>query len=112
MPLYVYRDKCKNFKKKDFNHKECDQIGFLMVGLGFREIRKNNIEEMVFRYTFLQKVAYARADEEHTSTDARKIFSRYIGLQINNQELTRHKFMINCARALERDVEYNIRKAA
>lgn len=112
MPLYVYRDKCKNYKQEGFNHEECDQIGFLMVGLGIREIKKNNIEEMVFRYCFLQKVAYYRSDTEHNATDARKLFKQYIGLQINGDDQTRNKFMSNCSRALERDVEYNIRKAA
>ena len=108
MPLYVYRDKCKNFNKKDFDHKECDHMGFLLVGLGVKEIKKSNIKELVFRYTFLNKVAYHRVDAQQTAADATKLFKKYIGLQINGDNLTRHKFMMNCARVLERDVEYNI----
>lgn len=112
MALYVNSLNCTNFNKEDFNMKEADQIGFLMFGLGMGEIRKNNLEEMVFRFTFLQKVAYHRADEAATAINAREIFSKYIGLTINNNEITRHKFMLNCARALERDVLYAMREEA
>jgi len=110
MPLYVSSLKCKNFEKEGFDMREADQIGFLMVGLGMREIKKNNIEEMVFRYVFLQKMALYRADKEHTASDARKIFTKYEGLQINNKQITRHRFMVNCARALERDILSDVRK--
>ena len=88
MALYVYRDKCKNFNQKDFNHEECDKMGFLMIGLGVKEIKKSNIKEMVFRYIYLQKVAYNRADTEQTPAEATKLFNQYIGLQINGVDLT------------------------
>ena len=112
MALYVNSLNCKNFNEKDFNIGEADQIGFLMVGLGMGEVRKNNIEEMVFRFTFLQKVAYYCADKFKTANDVRQIFSKYIGLKINNNQITRAQFMVNCARALERDVLYAMREEA
>ena len=31
MALLVYRDKCENFNAKDFNHNECDRIGFVLM---------------------------------------------------------------------------------
>ena len=104
MPLYVYRDKCKNFKNKDFDHEECDNVGLTMMGMGIRKITKKNIDELVFRFTFVQKVAYTRSSKLYSINDMRDAFTKYLGLEINCTELTRRKFMVNCAEGLERDI--------
>ena len=109
MPLYVYRDKCENFKNKDFDHQECDDVGLTMSGLGIQKITEDNIDELVFRFTFVQKIAYTRSSKLYSYNDMRDAFTKYLGLEVNCTELTRHKFMVNCARGLERDISWEMR---
>ena len=108
MAYYVYWSKCENFNQKDFNHKEAENVGLLLMGLGIKEIKKSYIKEIVFRYIYLQKVAYHRPDTFNTPAAATKLFNQYIGLDTNGVNITRNKFISNMARALERDVEYNM----
>lgn len=108
MSYYVYLNKCENFNQKDFNHKEAEDVGLLLLGLGIKDIKKNYIKELVFRCIFLQKVAYNRADTVHTPAQVTKLFNKYIGLETNGVNITRTKFITNMARGLERDVEYNM----
>jgi len=74
------------------------------MGMGIRKITKKNIDELVFRFTFVQKVAYTRSSKLYSINDMRDAFTKYLGLEINCTELTRRKFMVNCAEGLERDI--------
>ena len=109
MPLYVYRDKCKNFKNKDFDHQECDDVGLTMMGLGINKISDETIEEMVFRFMFVQKIAYTRSSNLYSFNDMRNIFTKYLGLETNCTELTRHKFIVNRAKGLESDIVWEMK---
>jgi hypothetical protein len=31
MALLVYRDRCENFNSENFNHNECDSMGFVLM---------------------------------------------------------------------------------
>lgn len=110
MALCVYRDKCKNFKNKDFDRNECDEIGFTMMGLGINKISDKTIEEMVFRFMFIQKTGYNRISDSYSPARLRTLYKKYIGLEINyGKPLTRYQFMVGRAKGLEKDILWNIK---
>ena len=114
MPFYVYRDKCKNFNQKDFNVDECDTIGFKLLSLKQREITEQNLEELVFRFMFLQKLMGStfKYDKILNAQETRDMFRRYMGLQTNAEKETRNSFIRSWTRVFAEDIAYDIRKEA
>ena len=109
MALLVYRDRCENFNSKDFNHNECDSVGFVLMATHVSTINNLTIDELTFRIMFIEKVSYPLfvGCEKLTPTQIRDLLNKYKGLTINCSELSRAKFIRIVVKGVERDIEYS-----
>ena len=109
MALLVYRDRCENFNSKDFNHNECDSMGFVLMATHISTINNSTIDELVFRIMFIEKVSYPlfAGCEKLTAKQIRDLLNKYKGLTINCSDLSRAKFVRIVIKNVERDVEYS-----
>ena len=105
-------DECESIERK-----EADAVGFALLGIGISKITKDNIDEILFRVRFSEKVyghaliTFGTADELVSTDKLRRAFQHHVGLEINyGKELSRHKFVLNLARGIECDVSYALRK--
>ena len=109
MALLVYIDKCESFNSKDFNHNECDSVGFVLMATHISTINNSTIDELIFRIMFIEKVSYPlfAGCEKLTPTQIRDLLNKYKGLTINCSNLSRAKFIRIQVKSVERDVEYS-----
>jgi hypothetical protein len=109
MALLVYRDRCENFNSKDFNHNECDSMGFVLMATHISTINNSTIDELVFRIMFIEKVSYPlfAGCEKFTAKKIRDLLNKYKGLTINCSDLSRAKFVRIVIKNVERDIEYS-----
>ena len=108
--------------------KQADQLGWFMMGAGIMEITPKNIPELLFRLKFMDKCHNGRPlfynpeifeKEGATVCDYKQVvqmFIEHIGLKIEvtNRGIdipkTRHQFMVQKARGMERDIESDMRE--
>jgi len=111
MALLVYRDKCENFNAKDFNHNECDRIGFVLMATHINTINNSTIDELLFRIMFIEKVSFPLFAncKPLAVKETRDLLNKYKGLTINCSELSRAKFIRIVVKSVERDVAYSIK---
>ena len=110
MALHVYRDRCENFNSKDFNHNECDSMGFVLMMTHVSTINNSTIDELMFRIMFIEKVSCYPifvGCEKLTPTQIKDLLNKYKGLTINCSNLSRAKFIRIQVKSVERDVEYS-----
>ena len=96
---------------KDDERKQADTLGWLMMSIGVNEITEKTIDEMIFRTRFLDFV-WGKSYFRHDPSDAalRQLFKNHLGLRIviTNRGLvnqkTRHRFMVNQLRNIERNI--------
>ena len=92
--------------------KQADTLGWLMMSIGVYEITEKTMEEMLFRTKFLDFCWGGRSYfvGDPSNTDLRQLFKNHIGLRIviTNRGLvnvkTRHKFMVNQLKNIERGI--------
>ena len=90
---------------------QADTLGWLMMSIGVNEITEKTIDEMIFRTRFLDFV-WGKSYFRHDPSDAalRQLFKNHLGLRIviTNRGLvnqkTRHRFMVNQLRNIERNI--------
>ena len=112
MALLVYRDKCESFNSKDFNHNECDSMGFVLMMTHISTINNSTIDELMFRIMFIEKVSCYPifvGCEKLTPTQIKDLLNKYKGLTINCADLSRAKFIRIVIKGVERDIEYSIK---
>jgi hypothetical protein len=109
MALLVYRDRCENFNSENFNHNECDSMGFVLMATHISTINNSTIDELVFRIMFIEKVSYPlfAGCEKLTAKQIRDLLNKYKGLTINCSDLSRAKFVRIVIKNVERDIEYS-----
>ena len=111
MALLVYRDRCENFNSENFNHNECDSMGFVLMMTHISTINNSTIDELMFRIMFIEKVScypiFVGCEKPTTSTQIRDLLNKYKGLTINCSDLSRAKFIRIVIKGVERDVEYS-----
>ena len=91
--------------------KQADTLGWLMMAIGVNEITEKTVEEIIFRTRFLDFV-WGKAYFRHDPSDAalRQLFKNHLGLKIviTNRGIvnvkTRHKFMVNQLKNIERGI--------
>ena len=96
---------------KDDERKQADTLGWLMMSIGVNEITEKTIDEMIFRTRFLDFV-WGKSYFIQDPSDAalRQLFKNHLGLRIviTNRGLvnqkTRHRFMVNQLRNIERNI--------
>ena len=118
--LIVHYEKLKQFDpikkawegEKPFEVKEqADTLGWLMMSIGVYEITEKTIDEIIYRTKFLDFV-WGKSYFRHDPSDAalRQLFKNHLGLRIviTNRGLvnqkTRHRFMVNQLRNIERNI--------
>ena len=103
----------KSFIKGDEAKQQANNLGWLLMYVNMNEITEDNIEEILFRMRFADKVHDSsfikRGDEEVSLSELRKSLVEHIGLTTNyGPESTRHKFIVNVAKNLASDVAYKL----
>ena len=96
---------------KDDERKQADTLGWLMMSIGVNEITEKTIDEIIFRTRFLDFV-WGKPYFIQDPSDAalRQLFKNHLGLRIviTNRGLvnqkTRHRFMVNQLRNIERNI--------
>ena len=96
---------------KDDERKQADTLGWLMMAIGVNEITEKTVEEIIFRTRFLDFVwGKAYFDQDPSDAALRQLFKNHLGLRIviTNRGLvnvkTRHKFMVNQLKNIERGI--------
>ena len=91
--------------------KQADTLGWLMMAIGVNEITEKTVEEIIFRTRFLDFVwGKAYFDQDPSDSALRQLFKNHLGLRIviTNRGLvnvkTRHKFMVNQLKNIERGI--------
>ena len=91
--------------------KQADTLGWLMMAIGINEITEKTVEEIIFRTRFLDFVwGKAYFNQDPSDSALRQLFKNHLGLRIviTNRGLvnvkTRHKFMVNQLKNIERDI--------
>ena len=109
MALLVYRDKCETFNSKDFDHNECDSIGFVLMATHINTINNSSMDELIFRIMFIEKVSAPLfvGCKPLALKETRDLLNKYKGLTINGSELSRAKFIRLVIKGVERDVAYS-----
>ena len=112
MALLVYRDRCENFNSENFNHNECDSMGFVLMMTHISTINNSTIDELMFRIMFIEKVSCYPifvGCEKLTPTQIKDLLNKYKGLTINGSELSRAKFIRGVIKNVERNLAYSIK---
>ena len=99
----------KSFIKGDEAKQQANNLGWLLMYVNMNEITEDNIEEILFRMRFADKVHGSsfikRGDEEISLSELKKSLVEHIGLTTNyGPESTRHKFMVNQLHNIERNI--------
>ena len=119
--LEVHYNTMKNYKEENFKLKEdglkpmarqqADTLGWLMMAIGVNEITEKTVEEIIFRTRFLDFVwGKAYFNQDPSDSALRQLFKNHLGLKIviTNRGLvnvkTRHKFMVNQLKNIERGI--------
>ena len=114
MALLIYRDKCLKYSedKTKFNHDECDEMGFKLVALKQSTITEKNLNELVFRFLFLQKLNGWKgfSTYEMDAKNVRLLFKQYMGLTVNCSDETRGAFIRSWVKVVSQDIQYDMRK--
>ena len=91
--------------------KQADTLGWLMMAIGINEITEKTVEEIIFRTRFLDFVwGKAYFNQDPSDSALRQLFKNHLGLRIviTNRGLvnvkTRHKFMVNQLKNIERGI--------
>jgi hypothetical protein len=91
--------------------KQADTLGWLMMAIGVNEITEKTVEEIIFRTRFLDFVwGKAYFNQDPSDAALRQLFKNHLGLRIviTNRGLknisTRHKFMVNQLKNIERGI--------
>ena len=103
----------KSFIKGDEARQQANNLGWLLMYVNMSEITEDNIEEILFRMRFADKVRCSsfikRGNEEVSLSELRKSLVEHIGLRTNyGPENTRHKFIVNVAKNIASDVAYEL----
>ena len=107
---YNAMNKYKEETFKDDERKQADTLGWLMMAIGVNEITEKTIDE-ILRTRFLGFVwnkAYFNQDPSDSAL--RQLFKNHLGLRIviTNRGIlnlkTRHKFMVNQLKNIERGI--------
>ena len=106
----------ENFKLKEDGLKpmarqQADTLGWLMMAIGVNEITEKTVEEIIFRTRFLDFVwGKAYFNQDPSDSALRQLFKNHLGLRIviTNRGIvnvkTRHKFMVNQLKNIERGI--------
>jgi hypothetical protein len=91
--------------------KQADTLGWLMMAIGVNEITEKTVEEIIFRTRFLDFVwGKAYFNQDPSDSALRQLFKNHLGLRIviTNRGIvnvkTRHKFMVNQLKNIERGI--------
>ena len=91
--------------------KQADTLGWLMMAIGVNEITEKTVEEIIFRTRFLDFVwGKAYFNQDPSDAALRQLFKNHLGLRIviTNRGIlnlkTRHKFMVNQLKNIERGI--------
>ena len=91
--------------------KQADTLGWLMMAIGGNEITEKTVEEIIFRTRFLDFVwGKAYFNQDPSDSALRQLFKNHLGLRIviTNRGIvnvkTRHKFMVNQLKNIERGI--------
>ena len=91
--------------------KQADTLGWLMMAIGVNEITEKTVEEIIFRTRFLDFVwGKAYFNQDPSDSALRQLFKNHLGLKIviTNRGIvnvkTRHKFMVNQLKNIERGI--------
>jgi|TARA_B100001287_G_C22505784_1_gene445830 hypothetical protein len=133
MALIIHYEGLKHFNNEGGflpggpGKKQADQIGWFMMSAGITEITEKNIPELLFRAKFMDTccggvpVFYNPNVFEEKGTkvcdykDVAYNFKKHLGLKIEvtNQGIklpgTRHQFMVQVMRSMERDILWDIK---
>ena len=99
-------------KENNAERKQANDLGWLLMYCSMNEITQDNIEEILFRMNFHDKVhGSAFLNGDNSLAQVRRKLIEFIGLRTNfGKEHTRHRFIVNVARTLASDVGYKLTK--
>ena len=99
---------------RDASRQRAESIGWLLMYVHQNEITEDNIEEIIFRMQFADTIhgsPFMKKDGKEISLEEiREQLRRHIGLETNGTVSTRHKFIVNVAKNLANDVDYQLSK--
>ena len=81
-----------------------DKFCFPMMSIDMDEITKDNLEEIWFRFNFLQKIGYNIFKKSVDNLDFYNQLKSYIGYECNVSKQPRYKFIRRWVKTLEHDV--------
>jgi len=77
---------------------------FPMMAIDMDSITKENLEEVWFRFNFLQKIGHKAFRNDVNNLDFYAMLKSYIGFRCNISKLPRYKFVRRWATIVERSV--------
>ena len=77
---------------------------FKMLTIGMNEITKDNLEEVWFRFNFLQRIGHSIFREPIDNVDFYNTLKSYIGYECNVSKKPRYKFIRRWAKTVEHEV--------
>ena len=99
---------------RDASRQRAEALGWLLMYVHQNKITEDNIEEIIFRMQFADTIhgsPFMKKDGEEISlSEVREQLRRHIGLETNGTVSTRHKFIVNVAKNLANDVDYQLSK--